>query len=227
MRTALLALLLAASASAQSTVIYGNLGNAGTGALSATNTDIGSDYSMIGMSFNTPADQANPLIDSITLGLFFDNLLTSQVSIQIQKTNFAPTGFNENETEIGIVPEPTSSYTSNSTVVGSGGKYLFTFPTPVVLENSSSYTVLVSSGVSWYAAASFANPIGRNLSGLTRSNTFGFNVLDNEWQTMSFPYSISIKGLPAPIPEPSTYGLILGGLALAGAAIRRRKQSAK
>ncbi len=31
----------------------------------------------------------------------------------------------------------------------------------------------------------------------------------------------------APIPEPSTYGLMLGGLALAGAALRRRKKNSK
>jgi hypothetical protein len=29
----------------------------------------------------------------------------------------------------------------------------------------------------------------------------------------------------SPIPEPSTYGLVLGGLALVGAAMRRRKKA--
>ena len=55
----------------------------------------------------------------------------------------------------------------------------------------------------------------------------GVFTLDSELFTVTADMTVTYEYTPTPVPEASTYGLILGGLALAGAAVRRRKQLAK
>ena len=64
--------------------------------------------------------------------------------------------------------------------------------------------------------------IGSTSGSITIDKPFSF-FNEGTW-TMPFTGGISSLTISTPIPEPSTYGLILGGLALAGAAIRRRSK---
>jgi fibronectin-binding autotransporter adhesin len=73
---------------------------------------------------------------------------------------------------------------------------------------------------------------GANLSSLFTLNTSGFldqngNEVLAGWSVLNDTDRTALVLTYSAIPEPSTYGLILGALALAGAAVRRRRKLAR
>ena len=70
---------------------------------------------------------------------------------------------------------------------------------------------------------SLANHVGTYY----KEGTFppGGGIAFADGSTLSLDSTQLVISVQGPIPEPSTYGLVLGGLALAGAAIRRRRSA--
>lgn len=131
-----------------------------------------------------------------------------------------------------------SSLSESSAVLGAG----------VELNDTWNFTLAAPSSASFGALQTFAVKAGKitnfaaNLVGygaLELGNLPGVQVLSWEGDLAAGNYSVVVTGKTGlagaqylgtvsalPVPEPETYGMLLGGLALVGAVARRRAKKA-
>jgi len=119
------------------------------------------------------------------------------------------------------------------------------FGANTAINDTWSFTLLAPSSTSFVASQTFAVTEGAitNFAAVLNSTNFGLTTGAGS-QTLSWngpltagTYSVSITGttglagarygasvsaIPTPVPEPETYGMMLGGLALLGAVARRK-----
>jgi len=194
------------SSSAQAGVVYGNLGASGTGSLSGTNTDYGPAEAIqaLAQGFTASGSLDDRQVQSIDIGLFYDNSLTAPLTVSIYADSSG-------------LPVASPLYTSSSVTVGTTAVYSFPFSN-AVLNNGSSYWVVPEGPASWYFASS--TPAPQNGSGYGYVATL--QKISNVWsQAPSGFYSVSINA----VPEPSSIGLMAAGtLGLGFIGLRRLRR---
>lgn len=185
-------------------VVYGNLGSSGTGALGLTNTDIDLN-AWVGQGFSTGTSTSTTL-QSITMGLFYDNSLTAPFTIKL---------YNDISGQPGTVVA-----TSSATSVGTTGLYTFPFSS-FSLSPSTTYWAVPNPGVSWYRNATESTPTEQNSSGYQYSSTLSSANGGGSWTPINAGYSISVNA----VPEPASIGLmVLGAAGLGVTALRRMRR---
>jgi hypothetical protein len=173
-------------------VVYGNLGSSGTAALGPTNTDIDNlEWVAQGFSTGTSSDLT---LQSVTMGLFFDNSLTAPFSVRLYN-------------DASGVPGTVIS-TSSPTSVGTTGRYTFAF-SGQELSPSTAYWVVPNTGVSWYRNPTETAPTAQNGSGYQYVGTSFTSNGGGSWEPINAGYSVSVNA----VPEPASLGLIAAGLA--------------
>lgn len=211
------AMLGSSPASAQGTVVYGNLGTSGTGALDATSTDYGGGgvadlIHRLAQGFTTGTNTQNLSVLSVTLGLF--NLDSPDArTVSIYSDNAGAPG--------------TSLYTSASQDVTAKNRYTFNF-TAAQLAASTTYWIVPSGPASWYFNLDDSQPVGLNASGWTYAGTRReFTASQGTWNNSTSPYSLSIEaGAGVPEIDPSGMGSVIALVTGALALLERRRLKA-
>lgn len=204
-----LATALTATSVAEADVVFGNLGATGSGAIAGTNTDFGptdTDELLIAQGFTVGASATLLEVQSVTLGLFFDNVSTAPRTVSIYNTS-------------GTAPG-SPIFTSSPVTIGSNAKYTFPF-SGASLTPGSTYWIVPSGPASWYFNNGNTLPTEQNLSFYTYYDTLVQNP-SSQWVDPVFAssYSVSITA----VPEPPA--IVLSGIGLASAmyAVGRRRR---
>jgi hypothetical protein len=202
--------LAALAAPANAEVVFGNLGADGTGGRDDTNTDVTST-NFLAVGFNVGNSEFQYL-QSISIWAFPATTGSYELSLY--------TGISAPNLGAGAFAVSDSlTLVSNVT-----GLYEFDF-NGISLVPNATYWVVAPEDLSWYAPSNGLTASAQNASGYLFEGNIRSQDTGATWGNYFVPYSISIEATNA-IPEPSTYGMILGGLALVGAAVRRRRKSA-
>ncbi len=205
------ACLITSSSRARAEVVFGNLGATGSGAIAGTTTDFGpndTDERLIAQGFTVSGSATLLDLESVTLGLFFDNFATASRTVSIYSTS-------------GTTPG-SPLFTSSPVTVGVNAKYTFPF-SGATLTPGSTYWVVPSGPASWYFNNGNTLPIEQNASTYTYFDTLVQNP-SSQWVDPTFASSYSVSVVA--VPEPPA--LVLAGIAVSAAilGIGRRRKSA-